>query len=93
MSKTTDTLITPSEVRSIEVVLTQMKFGKDDWWQFHDVGEKSHQATRMEYDVYGHDVWFHDGYVEVPRDATDDERDALYVQYVEKVYNNIDPNT
>ena len=85
--------IEPQEVRSIEVILTQMRFGERDWWQFHDVGVKLHQATRLEYDVYGgHDVWFPDGWVDVPRTATDVERDELYRQYVQKVYDGEDPN-
>ncbi len=91
MNKRIDPTV-PAESRT--VILTRMRFGKDDWWQFYDEGEKGHQVCRMEWDgIPGHDVWVPDGWVDVPRTATDEERDELYRQYVEKIYNGIDANT
>jgi hypothetical protein len=80
----------PQKYEQETVTLHRLRFGSDDWWQFYDDGSTSHQVCRMLFDgqpgcIDGHDVWVHDGYVEVPSSANDEEKFNCYAGYIAEI--------
>lgn len=73
------------------VTLWRFRVDNDEWWQFYDNNKSLHQASKLIYDDdSGEDVWKPEGYVHIPTNASNEEKQAAYLKFIDNLKKGLD---
>lgn len=72
------------DIHTIPTTLWRFRIGESDWWQIYDNNKTFQDVCRMHFDYPdGHDTWVYEGQVSVRANATNEEKQATYLKYIE----------
>ena len=86
-----DSDIDVQDMHTKSVTLWRFRIENDDWWQIYDDNSTSHDVCRMHFDYPdGHDTWIYEGQVSVPKNASNDEKQAAYLKFIDNIRKGLD---